>query len=64
MKMNRPRYIELTVMLAGRRATTERERWDQLWTHECGQQWLAHCYAEGLTDTHIDTALRKWLGRE
>jgi hypothetical protein len=63
MKMNKPRFAELCNMLAGRRATTERERWDVLWAHPRASEFVAHCYGEGLHDNHIDTALRRHFSR-
>jgi hypothetical protein len=63
MKMNRPRFANLQTMLAGKRATTERERWDALWASPDHPEFLRRCYAEGLNDNHIDTALRRHFNR-
>ena len=63
MKMNAPRFANLQTLLAGKYANTERERWAHLWAHPSGGEFLRRCYAEGLNDNHIDTALRKHFTR-
>ncbi len=63
MKMNNPRFTNLQTMLAGQYATTERQRWDALYAHPDGAEFVKRCYAEGLNDNHIDTALRRHFNR-
>ncbi len=41
-----------------------RYRWDSLWRSRNVEPVFRRLYAEGLTDTHIDTGLRSFLGSE
>ena len=64
MRMSETLQRELRQILPTERAATERARWDALWaTGARASDWTTCCYAEGLADNHIDTALRQWLGR-
>ena len=58
LKMNPPRFAELRNFCAGRYAANERQRWDALHAHPNGSWFLRNCYAEGLHDEHIASALR------
>jgi hypothetical protein len=58
LKMASLRVAELRNICAGKKAATERQRWDAVWTHPNGSWFIRNCYADGLQDDHIASALR------